>query len=136
MLVVLAMSIAQTHSRYYPTQHFGMPGKETFWQAAKKGQTARLLELLRDGQDPNQLDAGATALYWAVYYDQPAAVALLLEHGADPNAHDSLGFYPLHAVSFHSGQSIGIAHALLWYGASTYVTWCCSMSAAKKHTHA
>ncbi|MCS5711372.1 ankyrin repeat domain-containing protein [Candidatus Berkiella aquae] len=42
---------------------------------------------------------GYTLLHWAVEYNQPNIVRLLLDHGARPNIHDATGWTPLHLAA-------------------------------------
>jgi ankyrin repeat protein len=77
-------------------------------EAAQHGDCGKLRELLSDGDGATAVDertevvdnrtgrkAQVTALIMAVSNDRPAAVDLLLEHGADRNRADSRGCTPL-----------------------------------------
>ena len=79
-----------------------------FWQAAKLGDSARLQELLDEGQPIDEEQNGGTAMYWAQYYLREDAMQLLLDRGADPNRRESVGkFTPLHASAFHEEDCVG-----------------------------
>ena len=80
----------------------------SFWSSAHQGDTDRLVELLSQGQDVDEYcPAGVsayrpTALAYAVWGNQPDAVGLLLERGANPNRSDGdQNYYPLHWASYH-----------------------------------
>ena len=53
--------------------------------------------LLESGEDVNKREPklGHTALYWAIYFDRPVILKVLIETGADVNAQDSNGATPL-----------------------------------------
>ena len=76
----------------YPAR--GSTSMSSFWSSAHQGDTDRLVELLSQGQDVDEYcPAGVsayrpTALAYAVWGNQPDAVALLLERGANPNRSD------------------------------------------------
>lgn len=60
----------------------------------------------------------STALFWAVYYEDPGVVRLLLDAGADPNARDKIGRSPLMAFSTPgSERGPEVARMLLSAGA-------------------
>ena len=95
------------------------PAKE-FIKAAKAADVARLRELLRS--DNSLLESrdkdGSTALHCAVWKGHQEVVALLLQAGADVNAHnenDHWGTTPLHAAA-HANQA-AIAKQLIDHGA-------------------
>ena len=78
--------------------------QKEFIRAAKRGDLEQLQALL--AADSTLLGArdrdGSTALHCAVWKDQRAVVAFLLEAGADVNAHsnnDHWGTTPLHAAA-------------------------------------
>jgi ankyrin repeat protein len=91
--------------------------------AAEEGDCGKLCELLDGGgasfvdersEVMNRLigeEVKVTALIQAAYYDQHAAVELLLEHGANPNLPGSDGYTPLMAAAF--GGHLRILRTLL-----------------------
>lgn len=96
------------------------PAKEII-KAAKHGDLVRLEKLLEiDSSLLNARDKdGSTPLHCAIWKGHQAAVALLLEAGADVNAHnenDHWGTTPLHAAA-HANQA-AIAQLLIDGGAS------------------
>jgi ankyrin repeat protein len=95
------------------------PEKEII-KSAKAGQFARVKELLTtDNSLINARDKdGSTPLHCAVWKGHEAVVAVLLEAGADVNAHnenDHWGTTPLHAAA-HANQA-AIAQLLIAHGA-------------------
>ena len=95
------------------------PSKEII-KASKKGQVESVKALL--GQNAGLIDArdqdGSTPLHCAIWKGHEAVVALLLESGADVNAHnqnDHWGTTPLHAAA-HANQA-RIAQLLIDHGA-------------------
>ncbi|XP_065850691.1 potassium channel AKT6-like [Euphorbia lathyris] len=68
----------------------------TLYFAAMRGDDLLLLQLLKRGLDPNELDNnGRTALHIAALNGSEHCVILLLEYGANPNKQDSEGIVPL-----------------------------------------
>jgi len=105
---------AVTKTSYMPD-----PSKEII-KAAKSGDVLRIKELL--AADTELIKArdkdGSTPLHCATWKGQQAVVAVLLEAGADVNAHNSnehWGTTPLHAAA-HANQD-AIAQLLIDYGA-------------------
>ncbi|OQR82989.1 hypothetical protein ACHHYP_15210 [Achlya hypogyna] len=66
------------------------------------GHVERLESLLADGADPNYVDeeSGWALLLWAVKTNSPAALAILLAHGANVNVGDSTGNTGLHKAAY------------------------------------
>jgi len=68
----------------------------TVADAAKRHDTAAMRTLVSGGKDVNvPLRDGATALHWAVEWDDADAVELLLRAGAAANARNDYGVTPL-----------------------------------------
>lgn len=95
------------------------PSKEII-KAAKSGGVSRIKELL--ATDRGLINArdkdGSTPLHCATWKGQQEVVALLLESGADVNAHNAnehWGTTPLHAAA-HANQA-AIAQMLIDHGA-------------------
>ena len=84
--------------------------------AAKRQDWAALQQLLRGGADVNLKQGdGATALHWAVYWNDTEAVRLLLASGAAADAANDLGVTPLWLAA--NNGNAGVAEALLAGGA-------------------
>jgi ankyrin repeat protein len=64
-------------------------------QAARSGQTERILALLKAGADIDTLFQGKSPLVWAAFWGHPQVVKILLDAGADVNFLDSKGFNAL-----------------------------------------
>lgn len=85
--------------------------------AVKANDASRVAELLRQGADPNGMDAnGMTPLHFASYRGGMTVALRLVAEGADVHARDSLGLRPLHAAAF-SGRA-NVARLLIALGAS------------------
>jgi len=67
--------------------------------AAKSGDAAEIERLLAAGSDANEEDPIASPLRWAAMNGHAAAVAVLVENGADITAPSSMLGAPLHAAS-------------------------------------
>ena len=67
--------------------------------------TEIMAALIEYGADVDAVDdaRGATPLHQAVYFKEPDAVALLLEHGAEVNIADAYGDTPLFGAASNSG---------------------------------
>jgi ankyrin repeat protein len=91
---------------------------ELLCAAAGAGLTGQVARLLRAGADPDARNRdGSTPLYLASVQDEPGAVRLLLEAGADPNL-ESEGLtdgLPLCAAAVHA--HLDVARLLLRHGA-------------------
>lgn len=99
------------------------PAKEII-KAAKSGDAERVRALLAEDKSLNSArdKDGSTALHCAVWKGHQQVVALLLEGGADVNAHnenDHWGTTPLHAAA-HANQA-AIAQLLIDHGADVNV---------------
>ncbi|HEX3366064.1 ankyrin repeat domain-containing protein [Phenylobacterium sp.] len=78
-----------------------------YFEAARQGRTDLLAGLIRAGMPVDVRDSrGYTALILAAYDDQPSAVDLLLEQGADPCAADLRGDTALMGVAFEGRLAI------------------------------
>src|SRR4051812_20444329 len=65
-------------------------------EAARKGETAAIRDLIRNTKEINAAEAdGATALHWVSYHDDGEAAAALIRAGANVNAANDLGVTPL-----------------------------------------
>ena len=84
--------------------------------ASRAGDFVTVESLLKDKVDVNQTQAnGASALSWAVYHDNVAAVDMLLVAGGDPNIANEYGVTPLSIAC--ANQDAGIVSKLLSAGA-------------------
>ncbi|RKU39428.1 hypothetical protein C6496_01490 [Candidatus Poribacteria bacterium] len=91
------------------------------WAAAFTGNTEALKQALADGADPNamNMEFGSTLLSTTALMGHTAAVAMLLEHGADINAKSRDGGTALHAAAFLGHAET--AKLLLEKGADTTI---------------
>jgi hypothetical protein len=66
-------------------------------QAARDGNVPAIKNLLNSGSNINEHNSsnGWTPLFWAIYYDKPDAVQILLDKGASVNIQDADGNSPL-----------------------------------------
>jgi ankyrin repeat protein len=65
--------------------------EQTLHELAKRGNTLDLVTMIEKGQEINAVDEkGRTAVMAATYANQPDAVAVLIEHGANINIQDDL----------------------------------------------
>lgn len=77
------------------------------WQAAQRGDTARVKQLLQQGADIEAPDAdGNSPLVWAAYHGHVQVVKLLLEQGADTESQNKEGNTPLIAASFTGEEAV------------------------------
>jgi ankyrin repeat protein len=76
--------------------------------AVRGGHTGTVLLLLDKGSDPNIMDdkQGLTALHWAVFRNQQAALQTLLDKGANPGVKDKRGFTPLVMAAHYAKPEI------------------------------
>mmetsp|Transcript_35692 Transcript_35692/g.68467 ORF Transcript_35692/g.68467 Transcript_35692/m.68467 type:complete len:322 (+) Transcript_35692:61-1026(+) len=90
------------------------------WAACAQGHEHIAAELLQHGADLDYIDdTGFTALLWAVEASELGCVKLLIEAGADVNAHTETGATPLIMACdlSHPAQDMQIACALVEAGA-------------------
>ena len=92
-LLPLAAAFALAACRVNPKQLELTPLVE----AARTGDTALMLNLLRDGADPNAPAGinGWPTLMHAIHKGRLQSMRVLLEHGASPNGHSPDGFSAL-----------------------------------------
>ena len=66
-------------------------------EAISKGNTSEVIRLLNEGADPISPDSsGSTSLHWAAWFGHKKIAKLLLDKGANPNAHNqATGWTPL-----------------------------------------
>src|SRR5262245_33695860 len=92
-------------------------GRELAADAAERRDLGALQALLKQGADPNAAQPdGATALHWAVHWDDQQAVDILVRAGAKPDAVNDLGVFPLSLAC--ANGSAAMAKRLLAAGAS------------------
>lgn len=86
--VIIALLAARAHAQD--------GNEQQLLQLASEGETAAALELVGNSTDVNQSQSdGTTALHWAIYYNDEALVARLLERAADVKARNEYGATPL-----------------------------------------
>jgi ankyrin repeat protein len=91
--------------------------RELVADAAERRDVDALRALLKQGADPNAAQAdGATALHWAVHWDDHQAVDILVRAGAKPDSLNDLGVFPL-SLACANGSG-AMAKRLLAAGAS------------------
>jgi uncharacterized protein len=96
-------------------------GRELVADAAERRDLETLQALLKQGADPNAAQPdGATALHWAVHWDDQQAVDILVRAGAKPDAVNDLGVFPL-SLACANGSG-AMAKRLLAAGASVRTT--------------
>jgi hypothetical protein len=90
-------------------------------KAARDGNVPAIRTLLNNGANINEPDSkqGWTPLYWAIYYNRPDTVQILLDNGAMVNIQDADGNSPLMIAITHG--SIIISKFLLGKGADVNV---------------
>ena len=86
-----------------------MEERECLFAAITSGEEETVLRTLAKGVDVNSSDENhLTALHYAAMCGRPEMIALLIEHGADPNAYDMKGgFTPLHWIVINSIPGMG-----------------------------
>ena len=91
--------------------------RELAADAAERRDVDALRALLKQGADPNAAQPdGATALHWAVHWDDHQAVDILVRAGAKPDPVNDLGVFPL-SLACANGSG-AMAKRLLAAGAS------------------
>jgi hypothetical protein len=89
---------------------------EKLFEAAQRGDAAKVEELLKKGADVNARNwAGVTPLHIAAANGYLEVVKLLLEHGADANAREEDGLSPLHIAA--ANGYLEVVKLLLEHGA-------------------
>ncbi|XP_035669905.1 death-associated protein kinase 1-like [Branchiostoma floridae] len=74
--------------------------EEALLDAAKRGNMARVEQILSEGISPDSTDKkGITALFYAVGRGHTGAIQVLIKYGANPNARDKNGNSPLHEAA-------------------------------------
>ncbi len=95
----------------------GQPGAPPLVQAARNQDVDAVRELLAGGAAASDPQAdGSTALHWAVHWEQPETVDLLITAGAEVNAGNDLGMTPI-VMAGTSGNG-AIVRRLLAAGAA------------------
>jgi ankyrin repeat protein len=95
--------------------------RELVADAAERRDLETLQALVKQGADPNAAQPdGATALHWAVHWDDQQAVDILVRAGAKPDAVNDLGVFPL-SLACANGSG-AMAKRLLAAGASVRTT--------------
>ncbi|HSQ57596.1 MAG TPA: sigma-70 family RNA polymerase sigma factor [Gemmata sp.] len=74
--------------------------------AARRGDEALVVELIRDYSGPNNPDRGASALTWAAWLNNADTVKLLLARGVKVNAGDNEGRTALHEAARWGGHLV------------------------------
>jgi RNA polymerase sigma factor (sigma-70 family) len=87
--------------------------KALHW-AARRGDEALVVELIRDYYGPNNPDRGASALAWAAWLNDADALKLLLDRRVKVNAGDNEGRTALHEAARWGGH---LVKPLLEHGA-------------------
>ena len=81
-------------------------------EAIVTGTPADVRNALQTGADPNELRVGSPALAWAIRganspsFNAYGKVRVLLDHGADPNKANALGFTPMHTAAHHGSEAV------------------------------
>ena len=89
-------------------------GAEPLHEAAKRGRTSEIEQLLKENADIELRDAdGGTALLYAAWHGSPETIRLLLAHGASVKVQDTYGYTPLHWA-----RTRDLAHLYIQRGAN------------------
>ncbi|HEV8248598.1 MAG TPA: ankyrin repeat domain-containing protein [Gaiellaceae bacterium] len=100
-------------------------GELDLFEASALGDVDRLRELLDGGADPNEFASdGFTPLTLAAFFNQPEAVRLLLDSGADVHQrarNEQIQVLPIHSAAADGG-SVEIVRMLLDAGADVNAT--------------
>ena len=96
--------------------------QDQLWDAAQTGDTAAITVALDAGANIDSLDVrrnrnGRRALNWAAWYNQTAAIELLLASGAGIDLVNVTGFSPLH----HAAESGSVEAAVVLIAAGADV---------------
>ncbi|MEO5798488.1 MAG: ankyrin repeat domain-containing protein [Gemmatimonadales bacterium] len=117
-LIAVAFTLAGL--RAMPATGQTVAPQAQLWDAAKTGDTTAMSAALKLGANVDSLDTrtnqnGRRALNWAAWFDQPAAIRLLVARGAHINLGNVTGFTPLHHAA--ENGSLDAARVLLALGA-------------------
>jgi len=100
---------ARSRAQAQDAIRFSQPGvRSEVVEAIRKGDLVRLRELLESGADPNEVDPEIRdpALSWASHYNNPEAVRLLLDKGAEVNKPSAGGHRALHSAAFFAHPEV------------------------------
>ena len=116
-LISLLLQVSCSLLFQEPIPISGYPGPDKFSQAIMDGDVETVKRFIEEGRDVNTIVEGDSfPIQIAAYSVQFEMVKLLLENGADPNAHAGKCFTPL-LYAARSEKSIEIVKILLEYGA-------------------
>ena len=105
------------HSMHEHSHGDSGPAAEDAFETARQGDAVRLRQALVAGLAAGASNpAGDSLLMLAAYHGHEDVVALLLEHGADPDTSNVRGQHPLAGVCYRGHAAI--AHRLLEAGAN------------------
>ncbi len=100
---------ARSRAQAQDAVRFSTPGiRSEVVEAVRRGDLAMLRTLLESGADPNEVDPEirAPVLSWASHYNNPEAVRLLLDKGADVNKPSAGGHRALHSAAFFAHPEV------------------------------